>query len=373
MSDGEIELQEPNKTDNTIRPLIISDRATVNQYCASFRHLLFGFEAQDVRAAIVVPPKSEIEPLLLPGARIIEHPILRFPLFYTHNKKSLFERIEEVAPDVIHCFGTAKALLAKSVAEYLDIPAVITINSTRISRLGRMLIDRCFEKIIVPSAKVGSELEKYFPKEKITQVNLGTFTDEVCSCFSVPARLPSMITLCKFDKFENFEPMLNAIRHLAVDGYDFVVIFMGQGYAEKQIRDFVKQTGLTQTVIVSPPVRPLRAVFRGCDIFIHSNYSGSFDPVIIEAAGAGLAVAADKNNVEELLHENTTAVFFDRADELSIYSVLQKMLDDKQQTCQLAMNLQEQLRKHNSVSTMVGKLMKIYSSVKRPLLIANLL
>jgi glycosyltransferase involved in cell wall biosynthesis len=373
MSDGEMEFQEQNETENTIRPLIISDRATVNQYCASFRHLLFGFEAQDVRAAIVVPPKSEIEPLLFPGARIIEHPILRFPLFYAHNKKSLFERIEEVRPGVIHCFGTAKALLAKSVAEYLDVPAVITLNSTKISRLSRMLIDRCFEKIIVPSAKISLELEKFFPKEKITQVNLGTFTDEVCSCFSAPARLPSMITLCRFNKFKTVEPMLNAIRHLAVDGYDFVVIFMGQGRAEKQIREFINQTGLSQTVILSPPVRPLRAVFRGCDILIHTNYSGSFDPVIIEAAGAGLAVAADKNNVEELLHENSTAIFFDRTDELSIYSALQKMLDDKQQTCQLAMNLQEQLRKDNSVSTMVGKLMKIYASVQRPLLVPNLL
>jgi len=373
MSVSDIEIEEQNETETAIRPLIISDRATVNQYCASLRHLLFGFEAQDVRAAIVVPPKSEIELLLFPGARIIEHPILRFPLFYSQNKKSLFERIEEVRPGVIHCFGTAKALLAKSIAEYLDVPAVITLNSTKISRLGRMFIDRHFEKIIVPSAKIGAELEKYFAKEKITQVNYGTFVDEVCSCFSSPARLPSMITLCKFDRFETFEPMLNAIRHLTVDGYDFVVIFMGQGRAEKQIRDFVNQTGLTQTIVLSPPVRPLRSVFRGCDILIHTNYSGSFDPVIIEAAGAGLAVAADKDNVEELLHEDSTTMLFDRTDELSIYSALQRMLDNKQQTCQLAMNLQEQLRKNNSVSGMVSNLMKIYASVKRPLPIANLL
>ncbi|MEN6384901.1 MAG: hypothetical protein ABFD79_06850, partial [Phycisphaerales bacterium] len=69
----------------SIRPLIISDRETVNQYCPSFRHMLFGFEAQDVHCAMVVPPKSDIEFLLFPGAKIIEYPLLRFPLFYTRN------------------------------------------------------------------------------------------------------------------------------------------------------------------------------------------------------------------------------------------------------------------------------------------------
>ncbi len=365
MFQSETEIENQNETESAIRPLIISDRVTVNQYCSSFRHLLFGFEAQDVRTAIVVPPKSDIEFLLFPGARIIEHPILRFPLFYAHNKKNLLERIEEVRPGIIHCFGTAKSMLAKSVAEHLDIPAVITINSTKVSLPYRMLIDKFFEKIIVPSAKIGIGLEKYFAKEKITQLNPGAFTDDVCSCFSSPARLPSMITLCRFDNFKIFEPLLNAIRHLAVDGYDFVVIFMGQGRAEKQIRDFVNQTGLAQTVVLSPPVRPMRSVFRGCDVLIHTNYSGSFDPVIIEAAGAGLAVAADRNNVEELLQEDFSVVLFDRNDELSIYSALQKLLDDKQRTCTLAMNLQDQLRKNNSVSSMVSTLLKIYSDTRK--------
>jgi hypothetical protein len=50
---------------------------------------------------------------------------------------------------------------------------------------------------------------------------------------------------------------------------------------------------------------------------------------------------------------------------LSIYSAMQKLLDDKQKTRTLAMNLQEQLRKNNSVSAMVRTLLKIYSQTRR--------
>jgi glycosyltransferase involved in cell wall biosynthesis len=363
-------IQNVTETENvtepeSIRPLIISDRETVNQFCPSFRHMLFGFEAQDVPCAMVVPPKSDIEFLLFPGAKIIEYPVLRFPLFYIHNRKNLFERIESIRPGIVHCFGTKKTHLAKSIAEYLDIPAVVTLNSINISIRHRMLIDKFFEKIIAPSDKISLGLEKHFSKEKIKRVNVGTFADEACSCFASAHRLPSMIFPCKFDKFDDFEPMLNAIRHLAVDGNDFVVIFMGSGRAEKQIRDFINQTGLSQTVAISPLVRPLRSVFRGCDILIHSNCSGAFDPVVIEAAGAGLAVAADKNNVEEFLEEGSTGVFFDSTDELSIYAALQKLLNDRQMTRNLAINLQNNLRNNNSVSSMVNQLLKIYSETKK--------
>jgi glycosyltransferase involved in cell wall biosynthesis len=364
MAENEIDNHE-NDMPTSIRPLIISDRETVNQYCPLLRHMLFGFEAQDVPCAMVVPPKSDIEFLLFPGAKIIEYPILRFPLFYSHNRKDLFERIEEVRPGVVHCFGTAKAMLAKSVAEYLGIPAIITINTTNISFRHRVVIGKAFEKITVPSPKIGESLAKYFPSEKIINVNVGTFADEACSCFASPNRLPSFIVPCRLDNFDHFEPLLNAIRHLAVDGYEFVVIFMGRGRAEKQMRDFINQTGLTQTVAVTPLIRPLRSVFRGCDILIHTNYSGGFDPVVVEAAGAGLAVAADKNNVQELLEENTTAVLFDSTDELSIYGAIQKMLEDKQMTRTLALNLQNNLRSNNSVSAMVSKLLKIYSETKK--------
>lgn len=361
MVENETLTENQSETSGIIRPLIISDKETVNQYCPSFRHLLFGFEANDVPCAMVVPPRSDIEFLLFPGAKIIEHPLLHFPLFYLRNRRNLFERIEEVKPGIIHCIGTARASLAKSVAEYLGIPAVITLNSVDISLQKRHLVNKHFHSIIVPSSKIGEGLKRHFSSEKINRVNFGTFADENCSCFASQNRLPSIIIPCPFDSFENLEPLLNAFRHLAVDGHEFVAVFMGSGPAEKEIRDFIMQTGLIQTVAIAPFVRPVRSVFRGCDILIHANYYERFEPLIIEAAGAGLAVAADRSNCEDSLKDGTTAVMFDRNDELSIYSAVQRMLEDKQMTRTLAVNLQNYLRENNSISSMISKLLKIYS------------
>ncbi|OHB49833.1 MAG: hypothetical protein A2Y10_09410 [Planctomycetes bacterium GWF2_41_51] len=358
---------------SVIRPLMVSDKETVSQYCPSFRHMLFGFEAQDVSCSMVVPPASEIEFLLFPGVKIIEHPLLRFPLFYLQNRKNLFDRIEDVRPSIVHCLGTARAMLAKSIADYFDIPAVITVNSTDVWYPLRGVIRKKFEKIIVPSMRIAEGLVKHFPKEKITQINVGTFADESSSCFSSTERLPSMIVPGKFDNFNDYEPLLNAIRHLTVDGHEFVVILMGSGRAEKEIREFINQTGLIQTIAMTPLIRPLRSVFRGCDVFIHTNCLGKFDPVVIEAAGAGLAVAAERKNLEEFLIDNSTAVLFDSTDELSIYAALQKLLEDKIMAKTIAGNLQNYLRTNNSISTMIRNLMNIYTETLKPSFSAKLL
>lgn len=364
MSNGEIITTSRSESENGIRPLIISDADTVRRYCPSFRHLLFGFEAQDISSAMVVPPASEIESFLFPRVQIIEHPVLKFPFFFFQNHRHLLSSLEKIKPSLVHCYGTPKASLANSIATHFDIPAVITMDSARFSVRSRMIINKSFNKILVSSNRLAEKLaQKGLPLEKISQVNIGTFADESCACYSSADRLPSMIVLGRFDKFSDYEPLLGAIRHLNVDGYEFLVIFMGTGAAERQIRSFIKSTGLVQTVAITPLIRPLRQVFRGCDVFIHPCSFGDFDPALVEAAAAGLAIAADKNNAEEFLQDGSTSVLFDSNDELSIYSSLQKLLDDKPLAKSIASAAQNHLHSNNSVSSMVSQLLQIYSQV----------
>ena len=143
-----------------IRPLIMTDAETVQDFCSSLRHLMFGFESQGITSAMVVPPASGIESFLFPGAGIVEHPALRFPLFFFQNRKLLISRIEEINPTLIHCYGTAKALSAGRLAEHFGIPAIVTINSGRISAVSKMIINKYFQRIIVPSGRIGEMLKQ---------------------------------------------------------------------------------------------------------------------------------------------------------------------------------------------------------------------
>src|SRR4030042_4144125 len=144
-----------NKSEsNAIRPLFVSDSRTVHQFCAPLRHLLFGFEAQGIHSCLVVPPGSEMESLLWPGIEIIEHPALKIPLFFRQNRNHLILRTEKFKPTIVHCFGTDKAYLAKTIGRIFDIPVVITINSFRQSFLKWQIISTGFSALIAPSDSV---------------------------------------------------------------------------------------------------------------------------------------------------------------------------------------------------------------------------
>jgi glycosyltransferase involved in cell wall biosynthesis len=346
-----------------IRPLIISDSQTVQRSCAPLRHLLFGFEAQNTTCCVVVPPESQIESFLWPGIEIIEYPAWRFPLFYWQNRRRLISQIQKFRPTIIHCFGTARALLAKAIGRTFDIPVVLTADSSQQNFLSRQIINRGFSAVIAPSERIAELLRRrsFRIAALVRQVNTGTFVDETCACFSRPDRVPGMVMVSDFLRFDDLEPLLSAVRHLVVDGYEFLVVLMGSGPAERDIRRFIRSVGLISTVNISPQIGPLRAVFRGADIFVHPFITQRFDPALIEAAGAGSAIATDKNNADNLLQNNTTAVFFDSRDELSIYSALQKLLDDREFAKSIASAAQNYLRSNNTVSSMVDDLLKIYS------------
>jgi glycosyltransferase involved in cell wall biosynthesis len=351
-----------NHTDS-IRLLIVSDHETVQRFCAPLRHLLFGFESQGIASCLVVPPDGQIETILWPGIEIIEYPALKFPLFFRQNRRHLFAKIEKFKPSIVHCIGTSRALLAKTISRACNIPAVLTVNSSHQSFLKNRIIKKGFTTIIMSSNRFVENLKRNNPAVAsiIKQVNTGTFVDETCACFSQPQRLPSMVMVSDFLKFDDLDPLLSAVRHLAVDGYEFLIVLMGRGPAEKKLRHFVKSTGLAQMVGISPEIQPLRSVFRGADIFVQPYITERLDPAMMEAAGAGLAIATDKNNADNMLQNNQTAIFFDCKDELSIYSTLVRLLDDRQSAVRLACAVQDYLRTNNSVSSMVDQLLKIYS------------
>jgi glycosyltransferase involved in cell wall biosynthesis len=157
-----------------------------------------------------------------------------------------------------------------------------------------------------------------------------------------------------------FEPFLNAVRHLVLDGFEVVVAIMGKGKAEKAIRNYVRKLGLTSIVTVVPPIRPIRNVLRGADIYVHLSDKHYFDAQLLEAMSVGLAVVGASERVSGLMVEGQTAVSWDPEDELNIYGCLKTLLGQRDKSRQIALNAQAHLRQHNSVSAMVDRLVNTY-------------
>jgi len=345
-----------------VRPALIASEYTARGYSMFLRYLLVGLADESVTAALVYPPGQDVDSVVSPSVEVIEHPAVDLPLMGIPNRKILFERLERFKPTVLHCLCESQASLTRQLARELDLPYILAVNSLQ-KRFGRLSISRSrCAKIIVPAKSIAGNVSELYPEfsDRIEQINIGTFVTKKAVCFSESGRLASMLTVHPLDNVGEFEKLIGAVKHLVVNGYEFMLVIMGGGRAESGLRELLASEGLLQTVIIIPRLEPWRSVLGAGDIFVQPQPRTAFDPLLLEAMSVGTAVAGCKGGVDDLFIDGQTAVVFDPNDELSIYSCLQGLFDRRELARKIAKGAQEYLKKNHTVSNMISSILRCY-------------
>ncbi len=358
-----------NHSDNSsdqVRPVLLADRRTLMYYSTSLRHIFAGMSEELCQCALVCPPDVGAESVACMPTEIIPYPMFKSPVFWLQNRRAVLDEIGKFKPTVLHCLTAKEMRLTEYLAARLGIPYVVTFNSSAISRLGLASSRHC-AAMIASSSAIAKKLAKFSRRnvDRIHQINIGTFVEDTCACFSVSGRTTSMVVAQRLENALEFEPLLNAVRHLVIDGYEFVLAIIGKGPAERGIHKMIKDLGISNSVTVVPGIQPMQSVFAGADIFIQPHISMAFNPYLLDAMSVGMVVASCRAGVEDFLVDGETSVFFETDDELSIYSCLQKLMDKREVARQIAMGAQSCLRKHHSVSKMVLALLETYRSAEQ--------
>ena len=350
-----------------VRPALVASRRLLADYPTYLDHLLAGLAAESVRACLICPPSCAAEPILPLNVELIKHPVLEIPLMGRYNKKLLSQNIEKFKPTVLHCLCQDRAWLTRLLARQFSLPYVLTVNSLQKRKQQLSLSPRRCARIVVPSAHIAVEVRGYYPRfaDRIEQINIGTFTADATECFDRTDRIASIVTAYPLDYAGEFEKLLGAIRHLVIDGYEFMFVIAGSGRQERQLRKLVKNLGLTEVVVIVPKLSTWRPILAAGDIFIKPQPSESFDTVLLEAMSVGAVVACCKGGVDGMIVDGQTGVIFEPDDELSIYNGLQKLLNRREYARQLAANAQQYLRENHSVTGMVESTLRMYREVQQ--------
>ncbi|HIJ72357.1 MAG TPA: glycosyltransferase family 4 protein [Planctomycetes bacterium] len=351
---------------NSVRPVLLIDKDIVSDGASSLHHLMVGLNDDSCHTALVCPVGVETDSLVCPAVEVIRYPLFKTPLLRSQNIKALFGSVEKFKPTILHCCGNSMARLTRYLSCRLDVPYVLTFDSVRRRPFAPCVSsDHC--GALIASSQVIAEHIKHSHRrlaERVIRINIGEFVEDVCACFPDTARVTSMVVAQTLDNPSDFEPLLNAVKHLAVDGCEFVLVIAGTGPAERKLHEMIKALGLSQIVTTVGNIRPVRTVFAGADIFIVPRPSRRFNPRLLEAMSVGMAVAACRGGVDDLLIEDKTAVLFDPEDELGIYSSLQKLLDKREFARRIANAAQSHIREHHSVSKMIELLIKTYRTAQ---------
>jgi len=357
-------MSETGKSTFGGRLALIASKRTLFEYSTFLDHLLVGLADESIPVALVCPPGCDVDSVISGIAQVIRYPTFELPFTKHLNRKILVQRLAEFEPAVLHCLCESNASLTMHLAQQLGLPYVLTVNSLR-KHWGHLPISQQCARIIVPAKSIAESVVKTYPHfaDRTKQINIGTFVQEKSNCFSDPSRLTSIVAVLAegtLDNVDDFENLFNAVRSLMIDRYEFMVVVVGEGKAEMQLRKLSAALGLLQIVTIVPRLRPWHCVFAAGDIFIQPQPAYSFNPLLVEAMSVGAAVAACKGGVDDLVIENQTAIVFDPNDELIIKSTLQTLFDRREFARKIAQGAQNHLRENHTVSKMISATLQTY-------------
>ena len=254
----------------TCRPVLLVDRPGMRDYSTCLRHLFVGLAEMSYPSALICAPGADAGSVLCPSVELIRYPTFNMPLLYAQNRKILVDRLARFKPTVLHSFCPEKFNLTRHIARQLEVPFVLTFNTTPRKRFYPIVTDHNCSSLIASSKIIAQDLTHKYRRfsGQIHQLNMGTFVEDTCACFSSPNRVPSMIVAQRINNPDHFFPLLNAVKHLIIDGYEFMLAIIGRGKAERSVHQLVKALGIGPQVTMVPRINPLSVILAGADIFI---------------------------------------------------------------------------------------------------------
>lgn len=349
-----------------VRPAVFVSADDISEFSVQIRHLMSGLAEKSYPAALVCPAESNYESVLYPTVEWVRHPLFKIPIFRTQNRLEVIDKLSKFKPTILHCFSNEKVKITEYVSGQLSIPYLLSLNSLGKSfSKSSVCSSNCVGVIGSSDVMVQKITDLYSGCEcPIERINMGAFVEDKASCFADPSHITSLVIAQHLKRTLEFEPLLNAVRHLAIDGYEFMLAIIGKGPACQKIRSLIKTLGLSNMVTVINEIKPIRTVFEGADVFIQLDLHNHSVSNLLEAMSVGMAVATSKHNKSALLQENKTAVAFDPHDELSIYGSLKKLLSEPDFSKQIASNSQQYIKANHSVSRMAEQMIDLYRNAQ---------
>ena len=358
----------PASTDiRKLRPALIVSARNITEHTTFVRHLLVGLADESIPVALICPPGHDMEPVAPAPAAIFTHPVIDLPLMEHVGVDRLAVQLEKFKPTILHCLCESRAGLARRLSRRLGLPYVLMINSLAKGVRRLSISPRRCRRVVVPAETIGSTATSELPRfaDRITQINMGAFVETDTICFTDPSRLPSIIVVHPLRRVSDFENLFEAIKSLQTDGREFMVVIMGTGPAEHQLRKILTRLGLSDIVTIVPVLDPWPSVLAAGDVFVQPQPTQAFSVFLLEAMAVGTAVAACCGGVDDLIIPNQTAVVFEPDNEPSIRQALKQLLDGHDFARRLAITAQEHIRAGYSVSKMVAATLRTYVAVQQ--------
>ena len=138
-----------------------------------------------------------------------------------------------------------------------------------------------------------------------------------------------MIALGTLKEVKGFDRLLRVIHKLVQDGYSLHLTLLGIGPLETELKNQIRDLGLTDHVTMPGyEVNPYRYI-RQCDLFLCSSHTEGFSTAATEALIVSTPVCTvEVSGMKEMLGENNEYGIVTENTEDALYAGIKQLLDD---------------------------------------------
>lgn len=304
--------------------------------------------------AVVLPTGSDLKPdLLALGTRLIELPGIAEKSFSLGAIRAMVEIIKQEKPDIVHTHGSFSGRIAAKRCKAL---VVFTRHSGftppgylkkgPLHALHGALQCHYADKVIAISPFTAQNLmDGGIPESRIAVMMNGVaplerpspeVQRELRQRWNIPDGIFTAGILARLEPYKGQMLLLDAAKILLDRGRDFRILIGGAGSQEQELREKIKELGLSEQVKMVGFVKNVAEFLSVLDVQVNSSYVEASSLSVIE--GMTLSVPTVASNCQGnpwLVDDGISGLLFESGDPKDLAEKLTLLMDDPEKPAAL--------------------------------------
>jgi glycosyltransferase involved in cell wall biosynthesis len=330
---------------------------------AFVRHLIMALRADGQRVTFIAPHGLSLADLPTLGARVLTYRWNRWeklPVLQKLRLNAVARALNDAPPDLLVAWGSADpAALAVASSIVPALPMVLWCwdAAELFAPLARLPAVR---HIIASSQAIRERAPDSFPLP-VTVVHPGVYCEDTPACFDVEGQVPCLVSLDPLASRANYEALIQACKHMADAGRDFLLFAYDQGPAEYPIWRYAEKLGLLDRMSFVPFQQNAEPLLLHGDLYIHILPSTRVQYRSLEAMGRGLAVVTCSNHGADYLIDGQTCRIVGPQTPEAWRTALTELIEDRPKAIALARRGQQFVRERHTL----GRTLEQFGSICR--------
>lgn len=325
--------------------------------------LSVGLLDEFVHPTVMCPEKEDTFALPTPPVNVHTYEQGKWFSKPSRTAESLAEGVRGRKLNLLHALDGAAVDLTRALAGQLDLPYLVSCYSAEdAKRLPRQDPRMVGVLPACKATKAALRRRKVCPPEALHLLRPGVHRVRRANCFNNPEQSVCVATCGVLDRSKPYAALLKAFASVKASQADSVLFVIGNGPAERTLREQASKLGIGQETTFSDaiPSRQLAGIFKSADVYVSAADRPELDVYSLLAMAAGVPVVAAAGGNSDFLIDGQTAMLYPRGDAAALGEKLLSLMADQQAARDQAQNALAYVGEHHSPAVMVSKLADIY-------------